>query len=357
MLTVKQAVGLVLLIVTIVLVLSYPVLLGNFLNEKFGAAFVIKTIDNLDAEYFSITEWRISNSARAGYVFPYDKLNYHATITSKVPYHTIVNYILEINSGDSNSVKANGILSLNPHSSGEIPLVFSTEREGYHDVKLTINMYNGTDYDPNGVVTALDQEIRITKLDVLSSNDKLLAEQNVYVLLGVGASSVIGAITLYVLWEQRKIAREQITKLKESNDILQDQFKRENRPWIAFDNDVEHQVELESNSIRINMKNLGKSVAHDVHTIGLSTISEMSVVELLKYGMWDKPVSFAPNEPYVLSVDLPKGVTKLEDLTQLYVGVFARYKIGDSKYGAFIMITFIDRKDKKNDLTILRKLY
>lgn len=85
MVTKSQTIWLSVFSVAIIVIISYPTLLGNFLNEKFGAAFVIRTIDDLDTEYLTITESKISNVARSTYVFPYDKLFYHTKLTCKVP--------------------------------------------------------------------------------------------------------------------------------------------------------------------------------------------------------------------------------------------------------------------------------
>jgi hypothetical protein len=42
--TAKQVIRFALLFAVIAIVLSYPVLLGNFLNEKFGASVIIKQL-------------------------------------------------------------------------------------------------------------------------------------------------------------------------------------------------------------------------------------------------------------------------------------------------------------------------
>ena len=356
---VKQKQGIIfgLLALSAIVVIVYPPLLANLLNEKFGAAYIIKTIDNLDTEYFSITDWRISNFARSVYVFPYDKLYYHATVTSKVPYPTIAKYLLEIRSGDSNSIIADGMIPLNPESYGQISIELSTEHEGYHDVKLTLGLYN-SNANFSSIVTPLEQQTRSTKLEVLSLNDKLLAEQNWYIFAGLVVSAIIGSITAYVLWKERETANEQIKELKTQNSKLENQFKEsekqtghfkeqnellkeqasiQNRPWISLISESPTSKHLDF--FQIQFKNYGKTVAKNIVMKSWAKDGDMTKSELEQNGIVYQVIDVSPNEVFSHILPISNSLSiKANGSNDVHIGIIVKYKFERTKDGESIML-------------------
>lgn len=279
MVTKKQVLGFSILFAACVILISFPTWFGNFLSEKFGAEFVIKEIDDLDAEDFSVKGLHITNAARPVYIFPYDDLSYHAVITNKLPYQVIVKCLLEKDSGDSHSVIADISIPINAHQSGVFLQKFSTTHEGYHKVKLTLSLYNSTD-DFNSVVTPLEQKSKSTKLDVLSLNDKILIEQNWYLLIGLGISSAIGLITAKAVINERKIAEAQTAELKTQNKHL----------GIQNDN-FKEQSEKEYNLIKGEQKrNLLFKVFELLSSIEQRKLREEIFQEHCKYHLYGKKI-------------------------------------------------------------------
>lgn len=350
----------------------YNSFVADYVVEKFGASYRIKNMDNLQTEYYDITDRKINSFARGSYIIPYDKLMYHMTITSKVPYPTTLQYILEIKHGNESPEVKDEIILLKPYTTQGLPMEFSTNHTGYHDLKITLNLHNGTDYDLTTPV--LNQEVPLsTKIDVLSLSDKLLAEQNLYVLIGVTFSAIIGSITLYALWKERESADKQIEQLKIQNKDFKeqsekeiDQLKIQNgsykeqsekeiRPWLGLAADK--QFELTNTSIDFHIKNYGSTPAIEMIATTLLKEEKIDEMDLLTNGKQDPPMDVIPSEQLVQAIEISKDVREKMKTHTFWIGMNISYKFENGKTGRTLVIGKLETGDPTDNFTVeLRKV-
>jgi len=277
------------------------------LNEPIIVNFDLNQISKIDFEneYF-IMNGVLINNYRDVVIFPNDKLTFKATLLNKSDKE--IDYIPTIKILQGEKIIDGPIQLVNRTLIPNVGWTFYQHEffvgdEGTKRFQITIN---GTDIETGNQIPTKYIEI---DLQILSLSNKIQSDQTNTLLAGVIASFMIGGGTLTALYfnqrtsnkeiskldNQNELSEKQIRLLKKQNQDLKEQTSIQNRPWVSIA-DVEPRYHLKPNMLEINIKNFGKSPAHNVIYRGLVSTDGISEEDLKQFSFFPDSYTLAPNE-------------------------------------------------------------
>lgn len=338
-------------IVTLMTIIGAIISISYILfNEQIIINFELNKISDIDFEnnYFALDAVLINNY-RDSIVFPDDKLTVSAVLLNK--WDREMNYFptIKVLQGEK---MIQGPFQLKNYTL--IPnegwtffqQTFFVGDENTKRLQITIE---GFDVETGDQIIKNDIEV---ELSILSLSNKIQSEQVNTLLMGVIASSVIGGGTLTALYfnqrnshkeikkldKQNELSEKQIKLLQKQNQDLKEQTSIQNRPWVSIA-DIEPRYSLKPNMLEINIKNFGKSPAHNIVSSFMVSDEEINEENWNPITVSSDSYSLAPNEIIAMRRVLTPDEYKMAHGSRrsLYFALELNYTYENEKTGKFVL--------------------
>jgi len=321
------------------------------LNEPIIVNLELNQIANIDFEneYFKM-DGILINNYRDIVIFPDDKLTFKTTLHNKsdkeIDYVPTIKLLRGEKTVDGPTQLANR--TLNPNVGWTFyKHEFFVGDEGTKRLQI---MIEGTEVEAG---TQIPIQYIETDLQILSLSNKIQSDQTNTLLMGVIASSFIGGGTLSALYFNQKTSKKEIKKLDKQNELsekqinllqkqnqdLKEQTSIQNRPWVSVA-DIEPRYSLKPNFLEINIKNFGKSPAHNILVRSLVSDDKVTEDELEIFNFADNFYSLAPNEIISIRLIITPDDYKIghSSMEPLYFGLELNYTYENDKTGKLLLL-------------------
>lgn len=325
------------------------VIYNSFVQQQNDITLYLFGFGNSNKHFQSENNKIIMHSGH-GFLAPYDQLTAGFNFMNRYdePVEVTTTIIKQV--GDQPTSQLLGDYFVAGNKTDYQPYVFHVSTEGENDIRLVITLKNSTSH-------LFIQNLTTPTIPLLveSVSSKLQEQANIITFSTLVVSGAIGGATVYALLRTRQTSEKHTNELREANRLLgkqnemyQEQFKLQNRPWITFLEPMPVFAVGESNSIpyldyaknptgytekiigisfSIDVKNIGNLPSRKVTFRILETPTKPTRTDLITGGETGNALPLAPQEKIAFKFFVPAENWNTRHKVPYYFGLYVEYEI------------------------------